>query len=602
MSDRLGTAQWEDPAVVARQHPFSEGKFWLGRSATGTPIAYKDDRHICLISGTRGGKGTTIIINNLCLWPGSALVIDPKGENADLTAARRGRGDEYCRGMGQSVHVLDPFNTSQVDDCYRSSFNPLADLDPESEETFEEASRIANSIVVINEKDPQPMWDDLARDMVRGLILHVLTSKVSGYERNLITVRDLIQKGDWKLAEAQRAAGLPEIESPHMLLWRAMELNPAFGGVIAGIGTQFRTLMAGASKTYEGVKTGAQRNTNFIDSPGMRRVLAKSDFKLSELKTRPEGMTVYLCLPVRAIADMHSRWLRMMVALATTEMEITRVKPPRPKAAPTATGYPVLMVLDEFKQLGHMPSIESAVPYIAGFGVKMLFVIHSLEQLEKTYANWQTFFSCSGLKIAFGIEDNFTRDYLSKQIGDTEVIRETGSQTENQTVTVSDAETLTQNETRTHTTVEGTSDSEAVGTSDSSSWSRGGSGGINYRKDKFLFFPEEMVNVNYSEGWNSSTSESRGRNKNKTRGKSYSRSDGTSTGTGKSKTHSDASSRGTGSTVTEGIHRRPLIHPDEVGRFFARVNDNRDPAFPGLALVLVSGSNPFAVRRTHYFE
>lgn len=35
----------------------------------------------------RGGKGTSIIVNNLCFWPGSAVVIDPKGENATVTAA-----------------------------------------------------------------------------------------------------------------------------------------------------------------------------------------------------------------------------------------------------------------------------------------------------------------------------------------------------------------------------------------------------------------------------------------------------------------------------------------------------------------------------------
>jgi type IV secretory pathway TraG/TraD family ATPase VirD4 len=98
MSDRLGTAQWEDPAVVVQRYPFTQGKFWLVRADDGTAIGYSDDRHICLVSGSRGGKGTSVILNNLCFWPGSAIVVDPKGENATVTAARRGT----LRGYGPS--------------------------------------------------------------------------------------------------------------------------------------------------------------------------------------------------------------------------------------------------------------------------------------------------------------------------------------------------------------------------------------------------------------------------------------------------------------------------------------------------------------------
>ena len=76
---------------VSQKYPFTEGKFWLGRAEDATAIGYRDDRHICVVSGTRGGKGTSIIVNNLCFWPGSAVVVDPKGENATVTAARRGR-------------------------------------------------------------------------------------------------------------------------------------------------------------------------------------------------------------------------------------------------------------------------------------------------------------------------------------------------------------------------------------------------------------------------------------------------------------------------------------------------------------------------------
>ena len=327
MTDRLATAKWEPQSEVSRRYRYDFRNFWLGRAQDGSAIGYSDDRHICLVSGSRGGKGTSIIVNNLAYWPGSAVVIDPKGETATVTAARRGQGDQHCTGMGQAVHVLDPFETAQVERSYRSAFNPLDALDPSSEESIDEASRLANAIVVVKDDRPDPFFDEAARAMVRALILHVLTGEeFEASERSLLTVRDLLKRGEWRVAEAMRADGAEQVDPPHQLLWRSMEMNAAFHGVVAGDGTRFLGMMMNSPKTFESVLQTALINTEFLDSPGMRRTMERSDFKLSELKTRATGMTLYLSLPQRYM-DTHYRWLRMMVALTVTEMEKTRGKP-----------------------------------------------------------------------------------------------------------------------------------------------------------------------------------------------------------------------------------------------------------------------------------
>ena len=154
------------------------------------PLGYSDDRHVCLVSGSRGGKGTSFIVNNLSSGRGPSVVVDPKGENATITAARRGGGSAQCQGLGQTVKVLDPFKAAQVDDALRGRFNPLDALDPADEETIDEAGRIADAIVVIHESN-DPFWDESARAMVKGLILHVLTAPEYEGRRNLVTLRKL---------------------------------------------------------------------------------------------------------------------------------------------------------------------------------------------------------------------------------------------------------------------------------------------------------------------------------------------------------------------------------------------------------------------------
>ena len=181
-------------------------------------------------------------------------------------------------------------------------------------------------------------------------------------------------------------------------------------------------MLLNSPKQFESVLQVANRNTEFIDSPAMQRCLEASDFELSELKTRPEGLSLYLCLPQRYMST-HYRWLRMMIALTVTEMEKVRGQP--------ATGHPVLMVLDEFAGLKRMEVIENAVAQIAGYGVKLFFVLQSLEQLKAVYKdNWETFLANSGLKVFFNLEDHFSRDYVSKLVGETEVIREVRSESE----------------------------------------------------------------------------------------------------------------------------------------------------------------------------
>ena len=587
MAMRIATAEWADPAKVEESYGYDAGTVWLGRSEQEWPVGYRDDRHVCLVSGSRGGKGTTSIVNNLILWPGSVVCVDPKGENATVTAARRGNGSAHCKGLGQAVRVLDPFNAGQVDDALRGRFNPLDALDPAHEETIDEAGRIADAIVVVHESN-DPFWDESARAMVKGLLLHVLTVPEYEGRRNLVTLRKLITRGDWEAVEALRAAGEKDIPPAHGLLWTGLANNPAFDGLIAGIGDSFTNMLLNSPKQYESVLQVANRNTEFVDSPAMQRVLGASDFQLSELKTRPEGLSLYLCLPQRYMST-HYRWLRMMIALTVTEMEKVRGKP--------ASGHPVLMVLDEFAGLKRMEVVENAVAQIAGYGVKMFFVLQSLEQIKAVYKdNWETFLANSGLKVFFSLEDNFSRDYVSKLIGETEVVREVRSESDS----TSESESISRSTSRSES--EGTSSSTSTGhnwgVNKSKTRSYGWSWGRNWKYTGGWFFPKEWTGGN--EGKSEGTSYTKG----KSEGWSEGRTEGTSRTLGTSET--EGVTRGTSKSRTEGssetIQKRALITPDEIGQAFARIDNREDGPYPGLALVVISGARPFPIRRVNYFE
>lgn len=386
------TARWiPSPHALDLVGPWQPGRFLIGRDCQGRYAGVTDDRHILTVAGSRAGKGVSLIVPNLLFWPGSCIAIDPKGELATITASRRSNsGSAWSVPMGGDVYALDPFHrVTGPATAFRAAFNPLADLDPDSDEGLDMAGQLADALV-LQQEGAGAHWTMSARSFLRGLILYVAKTEAPA-SRNLIRVRELITQG-------QRA------------LDAMLEHMSGFGGVI---GRTASALSAKPPNEKWSVVSTCDVQTDFLEGEPMRRVLSGHDFRLEDLKAR--RITVYLCLPANRLGT-HGRWLRLMISLALESMENT---------GPLAEGQsPVLFCLDEFAALGHMESIEKAAGQIAGFGVKLWPIVQDLTQLRRDYREaWETFMGNAGLLTFFGNTDLTTLDHISKRLGDTEVIR-----------------------------------------------------------------------------------------------------------------------------------------------------------------------------------
>lgn len=399
----------DDPSVKAfeRWQPGST-TLLLGRDHAGAYYGVRDDRHVCLISGSRAGKGVSLAIPNLLFWPGSVIAIDPKGELATITAARRSAsGSAWSTplrpGEGE-VYALDPFGrvTGDAARFAEAGFNPLAGLDPRTDAGLDTAWQIADALIIQAEGDGAH-WTQSGRTFLRGLILFVAHTREAD-AANLIEVRRLLtqdRKSFNAMLAEMRAAKKPD--DPN-----------------AGLDLIARTAAAMENKPGTerfNIVSTCETHTAFLEGEAMRKVLCRSSFAMEDLKRKL--VTVYLCLPATRLAT-HGRWLRMMVALALDAMERT---------GPLEQGRPpVLFVLDEFAALGHMESIEKAAGQIAGFGVKLWPIVQDLTQLQRDYkAAWETFMGNAGVLTFFGNTDITTAEHITKRLGETEVIQHTQS-------------------------------------------------------------------------------------------------------------------------------------------------------------------------------
>lgn len=403
----LATSCWQSSADVKAALQYvendlnAESPVVLGQ-LNGELMGYDDDRHWTILGGSRAGKGDSLVIPNLLTYKGSVICIDPKGENASVTAAWR------ANSLGQKVYVLDPFHIAQVPLKLRRSLNPLEFLDIDSPEIIEDVGGIADAAIIPGSgKDPH--WDESARSFIKGIMLFIL-AKEDETERSMALLRRYL------------TIGYPDENGVHSfqkLLEEMQKTDCPFSDAIAASAT---ALMDAGENERGSILSTARRQTEFLESMGVQDCLKSGGLDLSEIKQDPKGVTIYLVLPEWRIAT-HSRWLRLIVSTLIHALERT------PRGTNLETGRPlpaVLMILEEMAALGRMQSIEKAAGYIAGFGVKLMCVLQDLNQLKAHYeASWETFLANSGVITAHGNTDLTTTEYLSKRLGLAEVTRVT---------------------------------------------------------------------------------------------------------------------------------------------------------------------------------
>jgi type IV secretion system protein VirD4 len=400
-ADRPPLNYWMQPHQLAG-YAFVPGQIILGKFA-GRFLGHLDDRPLVTIAGARAGKTSTVLEPNLYLYPGSMLVLDPKGELAGTAQLRR--------ALLSNVYVLDPFGQS---DEPSACFNALFELDPRSWTVVDDVASITQALIVDDGDARSQHWNDSARTLLLGLILLTLTFPES--ERNLVTVRELLSLTYPRLLNAVKAAArneggpldeqfFDENKAAVQTLLRVMSrAGNRFGGILAAIDNRF----LGTPLTERGsIFSTAAAQTDFLDSLPLRAISKRSDFRLRDLRgDRP--MTLYLCLPVGRM-ESHYRWLRLVVQMACTVLEQLGTYPrDRP---------PILFMMEEFATLGHMEIMERAAAYFPGFGVKLWAVLQDTTQLRRYYQNsWETFLGNAGLIQCFANGDQSTLDYIARRL------------------------------------------------------------------------------------------------------------------------------------------------------------------------------------------
>lgn len=376
-----GSARWGTThEMVTAGHLVAPGKpagFALARAAAPRNLdpRFRYVGHVITVAPTGAGKGIGQVIPNLLEYPGSALVLDVKGENAAITAHAR-------RALGHQVYVVDPFGVTQG---ATHAINLLDRIDPASPECVSESAILADALVIMEARASDGVhFDESAKTLLQGLMLHVA---------------QLPQSTQRHLGELRRL--LTADEETFFNVLAEMSLDPA-----AAYGLPARaahTLLGMGDRERGSVLSTARRHTAFLDDPRLAAALTHSDFDMANIKR--ELMTVYLVMPANKIGT-HARFIRAFIGSVVAAITSSTQPPP----------YRVAFFLDEFAQLGYMKQIEDAVSLLRSYGLSFWVFIQDLSQLKAVYPRWQTFLANSA-KVFFGVDDHDTAKYVSDTLG-----------------------------------------------------------------------------------------------------------------------------------------------------------------------------------------
>lgn len=315
------------------------------------------------------------IIPNLLRYKGSAVVLDPKGELAAVTA-------DWRRANVGPVHILNPFELAPFGH-QTAAINPLDHV-----KNAQDALKLAEMIYPRTQDDKQKFFDNEAIGFLAGAIEFTARYAPANF-RNFGYIRDALSAHD----DGFR----------HLLQAMSNTVMPS------SIRNAARTVTTkNTDISVPRLIDSMNQHLRIWDTDGLRRATARSDFDFQDLKDQPA--TVYLILPFDELST-YSTFVQMIFAMALEAMLANQSVPE----------IPVLFILDEFLGLEADDRFVRALRTHASAGCRLWFFLQDLPTLEQKYpTTWKSFFQAE-VKSFFGTDDPHTARLISEYLGDTTV-------------------------------------------------------------------------------------------------------------------------------------------------------------------------------------
>ena len=340
-------------------------------------LRHDGPEHVLCFAPTRSGKGVGLVVPSLLAWPGSAIVHDIKGENWQLTAGFRSRHGR--------VLLFDPTNPKS------SAYNPLLEV-RRGEWEVRDVQNVADVLVdPEGSLDKRNHWEKTSHSLLVGAILHVLYAEA---DKTLAGVAGFLSDPARTIEQTLAAM----MATPHL----------GEAGVHPVVASAARELLNKSDNERSGVLSTAMSFLGLYRDPVVAQVTRACQWRISDLVDGERPATLYLGVPPSDISRTKPliRLILNQIGRRLTE-ELT----------PKGDRHRVLLMLDEFPALGRLDFFESALAFMAGYGLKAFLIAQSLNQIEKAYGPNNAILDNCHVRVSFATNDERTAKRVSDALG-----------------------------------------------------------------------------------------------------------------------------------------------------------------------------------------
>jgi type IV secretion system protein VirD4 len=187
------------------------------------------------------------------------------------------------------------------------------------------------------------------------------------------------------------------------------------GGVHPVVASAARELLNKSDNERSGVLSTAMSFLGLYRDPVVAKVTDRCDWRIADLIEERAPVSLYLVVPPSDINRTKPLIRLILNQIGRRLTEELNAKDRR---------HRLLLMLDEFPALGRLDFFESALAFMAGYGIKSFLIAQSLNQIEKAYgANNSVLDNCH-VRVAFATNDERTAKRVSDALGTATELRD----------------------------------------------------------------------------------------------------------------------------------------------------------------------------------
>ncbi|MBP3064362.1 type IV secretion system protein VirD4 [Ectopseudomonas chengduensis] len=373
-----GSARWADADEVRKAGLTQPAGVFLGQF-DNQYLRHEGPEHVLTFAPTRSGKGVGLVVPTLLTWPASAVIHDIKGENWSLTAGWRSRFS----------HCL-LFNPT---DLASAAYNPLLEVRRGAHEV-RDVQNIADILV-----DPEGAlerrnhWEKTSHALLVGAILHVL---YAGQDKTLRGVANFLSDPACTFElTLHRMMTTPHLgDAPHPVVASAA-----------------REVLNKSDNERSGVLSTAMSFLGLYRDPTVAEVTSRCDWRIADLISAEHPVSLYLVVPPSDISR-----TKPLIRLILNQVG-RRLTESLDGSDGIERRHKLLLMLDEFPALGRLDFFETALAFMAGYGLRAFLISQSLNQIDKAYGQNHSILDNCHVRVTFATNDERTAKRISETLG-----------------------------------------------------------------------------------------------------------------------------------------------------------------------------------------